>query len=398
MISLSSAKDFYEYQAQHSATHVSGFVEFATKDELQGRRIDTPHPSYQEGLAELIELVDAALRLGDPGGLDDLYASLKIDLAVFYRIDRNTPTTQIDRCRGRLEKQIKRLEIELQSRGGVFPIYQRPIAPALDNRNSLLIGVGTILDSEAFLKSLILGKGAFKRMVVLEWSIENMYMSLGERSRSIRDFRDADALRPIEEFEPPPSQFANNVFLSHQLFLWATREGLLNVVSVPESDFVTGSTSDELLSRVGIDVQPTREVNLSSRTGPVWICPNWPGVSSLEAIYAYLEYASFTSRDILFGDALRTPSSVKSFIQESSDLWNPRSYLDYFKAVENPNYLSELACRIREAHEARRLNRDLVLFAPRAIADWATGGIFSFCELLIRVIRRHLGAGPRDAP
>jgi len=252
---------------------------------------------------------------------------------------------------------------------------------------AVMIGLGTILQSEHFFKTLLLTRQTYRRIQVLEHSISMVALGTYVGPPFILDLRDEDTLKSLSRLDRGPEHYRRNPYLSLKLFHWAWKEGLIDVLtSVDVEDSELNPTVWYSAQRKVVAPYVTFDEPKAAGQG-FYLTHDWWGISCKEFLYATRMNSDYSSVDLVVPDLL-AGKPVDKVLEDHFPVWSPKSYLDYFRAVEEPQYLSRLAEQLQEIESDKQYKKDLITFLPELAADSASFGAYSLVKMVIRIFRR----------
>jgi len=106
-----------------------------------------------------------------------------------------------------------------------------------------------------------------------------------------------------------------------------------------------------------------------------------------------LTYVTVDSKyiDSCFADVLPLPiaKAEQGLLSQTLAAWQPNSLGEYLAAIDHPQLLRGIADSVEEVIAANQYRRDLLLFLPRFLADFATVGAASAIEMVYKIYRRN---------
>lgn len=249
--------------------------------------------------------------------------------------------------------------------------------------NQVTIGLCTILDSEAFFRTLLVARQTYSTIQVLESSVcyatfGNPYFAPLERLNLL----EKGALGKLKCIDHGPTELSNNPVLSVRILQWGVSEGLISIIPMDEERQITLKVAPVIRKYAVIDKAFYPYYNF----GDYVISHDWVGCSIEEYTFSAGVQATYTSTSLKYLDF--TGMEARNIeLQDVFPILSPTSYLDYYRVIENPGYGAELVIRLREIENETQYKTDLKLFLPEIAADAVSGGAYSMVKMLVKILR-----------
>ena len=271
-----------------------------------------------------------------------------------------------------------------------LPPVTRGVGQVINMSSQLIIGLATILDSGSFFRTLIIARQTYENIAVLESSVRHVVIGNYSAPSDGFDLLEEEAFFHLSWVDKGPTQMENNPFLSAKLLQWAVSEGIIHIVDWSEEIEIKESLNERLISQAKEEPGrwPYYEFKHVNGKNDVYICADWAGVGIEEFKYCMASNKSYSSIGLKKLDLTSLEAKKIAFEQLFPVLY-PKHYLDYYRIIENPNYMQEFCERLIQIEDEKEHRKELLAFLPEFALDATTGGVYSLCKMLVKIIRRH---------
>jgi len=175
-----------------------------------------------------------------------------------------------------------------------------------------------------------------------------------------------------------------NFPLAVRILQYAVSEGHIRVIS---KGFAPSSV------KIPPELESFPEVNYS---GELLVSRENPVAAGIDLRLTLAHNLSYVTVDASLIDSygmaevlhLSLTETKQGIFKQALKRWQPSEFKSFIAAIDHPTVLHELAVEVEEVIESNNLHEDLLLFAPRFVADLFTGGLASVVEMLYRIYRR----------
>ncbi len=268
-----------------------------------------------------------------------------------------------------------------------------------DSARGILLDFASILDPLILLESLIIYRQTHKKIFLAEHSVSNiafMWFRLG--FEDYYDLREADILNSFDgHLDLNSTILANwNLPLAIKLLQHSIREGFIEVL--PSNYDALGI---RFLKESGLPTFGGAQIfEFSFQNLFLTISPDIPQAfaSDVGIVLRNNLHASFSNPNHKF--ATNDPLTEKGILKKIKDgtlshvleIWRPNNFNEIYGLIAEPKLLPDIVNAAKEVTEDQAFKNDLLLFVPRFLADMATGGVYSVCEMAYKIYRKKFSS------